>query len=295
MSVPFQFYAPIELAKSESDEMIFGGYVSSGSRDLEGEVLLQKGLNFDPFVERGYFNENHDQSLSAGGLVGVPLETDPIRWVKKGDKSPLTGDPLVRSGWFVMGQLLDTKEGRSIYEKAVALQKACTHRRLGMSLEGQVHERDPEDGKTVVKADIHNIALTQRPVNPDAVMEVLTKALKGELALITPHQAHDRNSHALLQVINGRLQRIEKALTAGAAIEGPDTATAGDGFALRQEDLEDYLRDVNYGGGSNDTDKGMITFGQARDEVMKRYPHLSPEQGESLTRTIFSSSVSGGH
>jgi hypothetical protein len=242
MSTPFQFYMPmVDLAKSDDDKMLFGGFSSSEARDLEGEDVIQKGLVWDPFIDRGWFNENHDSTLSGGGLVGVPVPEKSVTWLRKGDAKPLNEEPAERSGWYVMGQLLDTKEGRSIWDKAVALKKTGTNRRLGMSLEGNVIERE---GPRIVKAEVHNIALTQRPVNPETTMEVLTKAFTGE----GPWSADTPTKEMqLLERISLQVGRLQKALAAGDAIAAPARADAGDGFAFRREDLDGEKRDVGYG------------------------------------------------
>lgn len=264
---PFQFNVPFDVFKSGDDgRMLFGGFVSSQKKDREDEVILQKGLDFAPWVERGWFNDNHDQKLvSGGGVVGVPIDGKPVAWLKKGDSNPLSGEPVDRHGWFVQGELLDTAGGRNIYEISSALQKANTKRRLGMSLEGKVMRRK---GPSVLKAEVHNIAITQRPVSHDTVVEVLNKALEANEA-IEDTRAQDPTV-TLLETLVERLDALEKALVAGSDVNNPGPVIrvdggyfvikkalaagesvdppadfeAGDGFAFRQEDLDPTVRRV---------------------------------------------------
>jgi len=313
MSEPFQWYVPFDVRKSEdSEEMLFGGFVSSEREDLEGEEVIQKGLNFDPFVSRGWFNENHESSLSGGGVVGVPVENQSVQWLSKGQLDPLNRTEVDRGGWYVMGQMLDTPQGKSIFDIASALQKAGTSRRLGMSLEGNVTKRN---GQQVEEADVHNIALTQRPVNPDTTVEVICKALKGEGPLITDEPRR------LEKEILARLERIEKAMSAGASVNAPGSTGGGDGFAYRSEDLEKkkpsalevcegdvqasmnkMAENLNSDGGdpkmslvrevaeSSEAEYGeqlVLGYGAAYDVIRKRYPNLTDSQCKSATNRIF--------
>jgi hypothetical protein len=293
-TVPFQFYMPmVDLEKSEDGHMFFGGFSSSEARDLEGEDVIQKGLDFSEFVSYGWFNDNHTSGLMGGGVVGVPVPEQGVTWLQKGEPKPLNQEPADRSGWYVQGELLDTEEGRSIWDKACALRKTLSKRHLGMSLEGEVVERD---GPKILKAKVRNIALTEKPVNRDTTMEVLTKAFTGE----GPWSAEGPSPETeLLREISGKLDAIskalvagsdidnpdpnprvvgqggktpeptKKALTAGAAIDAPTETTPGDGFALRQEDLDGQTRTTTYktmDGGSYGQDFAVATAMAKEDD-----------------------------
>lgn len=235
--IPFE----VDLRKAEGQgdgppAMRFGGYCSSERRDRQDEIVLQKGLDFGPFIESGWYNEDHDQKLSGSGIVGIPLAENTVQWVEKGSPSPLDGTPVPRSGWFVLGDLLDTPEGRSIFQKSAALQRQCTHRRLSLSIEGMAL-KDPAT-KTVHKTLVQNIAITGKPVNPDAPIEVLMKALCGE----GPLCAEERPDVAeLLSKVLSRLDSLEsaisKGMSAGSAINPPAGAHPGEGFAFRAEQV----------------------------------------------------------
>lgn len=317
-SAPFKLNVPFDVIKSEdTGQMLFGGFVSSGKKDREEEVIIQKGLDFQPWIDRGWFNDNHASALTRGGLVGVPVENKPVQWLAKGDASPLTGDPVERSGWHVMGELLDTQEGRTIYDIGKALQK--THRRLGMSLEGRVMRRK---GPTILKAEVHNIAITQRPVNPDTVVEVLTKALeKGEVI----EDQRPSDPIPLLQLLIRKVDDLTKALTAGSdienpadivrvdsryitkkalaagdAVESPAESSPGDGFAFRKEQLDKKLRTITAPRLDDEDEeekkkaaKKSIAFQEALGEVKRRL-RLNDRDALRVTRRVFKQLSAGG-
>jgi hypothetical protein len=162
-SLPFSFDMQVEVFEKagEKHPRRIGGFVTTAKLDKQGESLVQDGLNFDPFLKSGWFNDNHNRDTDA--IVGYP---DKAELMVKGGKR----------GWWVEGYLL---EGQSradrIWETAVALQKS--NRRLGFSVEGKITKRSGNSGTTIAAADIKNVAITNCPVNDDTALEVLAKSL----------------------------------------------------------------------------------------------------------------------
>lgn len=161
----FQFDIPFEVfskAGEDGKERRIGGIVSTDHLDRQDEVLIQKGLDFSPFLKSGWFNDNHDSSTE--GLIGYP-QTAELRTLPDGS-----------TGWYVEGYLLKGSERADrIWELANALQK--TDRRLGFSVEGSIGERDSENPKTVRKAVVREVAITRCPVNTNTSLNVLAKSL----------------------------------------------------------------------------------------------------------------------
>lgn len=147
----------------------FEAIASTPDKDRDDETLVQKGLNFEPFKEHGEFNWNH----VSHAMVGVPVGKK--AWYSSGS-------------WHCEGMILkglpisENYTTDMVIQQHNALKKAGFNRGLCCSVEGKVIERS-DDGKYVLKADIYNIALTFRPVNPNCTVAMLAKSLNREAAL----------------------------------------------------------------------------------------------------------------
>ena len=155
--------------KRDNELVRIGGIASTENLDRQGEVLVQKGLDFGDFLRHGWFNDDH----KAGTLVGYPTEA---RFVRKGEVIA-DGRKSPHSGWYVEGYLLDTSRGQELAEIAKSLEG--TGRHLGFSVEGRIKKRS---GKKILKADVTEVAVTKKPVNADTFLKVmdLAKALSDD-------------------------------------------------------------------------------------------------------------------
>lgn len=155
----------------ETEGWTFEAICSTPDKDREGETLLQKGLNFEPFCDSGEYNWNHIPHA----MVGVPVGKK--AWF---DKS--------LGGWKCEGMLLADMPiapgytTNEVVKQHNQLQKAGFQRGLCTSVEGKVRERS-DCGKYVKKADIYNIAITFRPVNPNCSLEMIAKSMNGQAEL----------------------------------------------------------------------------------------------------------------
>lgn len=156
-------YVPIDsMTKSEKDNGVLGrikGVASTPDLDRDGEKVMQEGLDISYFLERGFFNWDHDNSK----IVGYP------------DKE---NTQITKDGLYVEGYILNTDDGKRVWDTAIALQKSNTPRRLGFSIEGQVLKRGL-NGR-IEKARVNNIALTSTPVNTKTSWSALVKSMTGE-------------------------------------------------------------------------------------------------------------------
>lgn len=163
----FVAYMGDVLLKSEkvgdTEGWRFEAVASTPDKDREGETLLQKGLNFEPFCDSGEFNWNH----VSHAMVGVPVGKK--AWFEKGK-------------WMCEGMILKGMPIAPNYTTDLVVQQHNTLKKSGLnrglctSVEGKVIERS-DCGKYVKKADIYNIALTFRPVNPNCSLQMLAKSL----------------------------------------------------------------------------------------------------------------------
>ena len=179
MSLNFEFSIPIgvfEKAEAEPGKhRRIGGLISTESRDRQGEIVLQKGLDFSQFVSHGWLNDNHSKKTT--DIVGFPQS---VTLIQKGQVLP-NGAKAETNGHWMEGYLLDTAKGNEVWELANALQKS--DRRLGFSIEGNVDQRKDDEQHIITKARVRNVAITNCPVQTDSRLDVLAKSLIAVEAL----------------------------------------------------------------------------------------------------------------
>lgn len=164
--------ATLEKASSDIPDVTqdikggIAGIISSDSQDLQGDTILQEGMEWDYFLTRGWLNYEHKQGPE--WIVGAPKKVEHVTLDNGNQATRIEGDLF-----------LNRPRGREVYESAKAIQKAGNGRSIGFSVEGQVLERDSKDPSVVTRARILNVSITAHPVNPDARLEVLARSLIG--------------------------------------------------------------------------------------------------------------------
>jgi hypothetical protein len=173
----FQIFAPLHFfqkaSEAEGKRRRIAGVISTETLDKQGEVIIQKGLDFAPFEAEGWFNDNHSKKTS--DILGYP-DKNGVRQFAKGDRLPDGTDATANLTW-AEGYLLDTPDADRIWNLGQALQKAGGARRLGYSIEGHVQKRTGPANKVVAKAVVRNVAITNCPVGDGTRLEVLAKSL----------------------------------------------------------------------------------------------------------------------
>lgn len=164
------------------------GILSSEERDQEGETILQDGIDFSYFLEKGVLNDDHDKSTD--GIVGYPTA---VTRYQAGDRLPDGSSAPTRLTW-VEGYLLDRDDrADKIWKKGLALQG--TPRALAFSVEGKAKARGGLDNKTVIKSFIWGAAITYKPVNAGSRAHLFFKSL-GAVERMTAEE-FDRLSKGL--------------------------------------------------------------------------------------------------
>ncbi len=156
----FRFSLDMDVTKSEKGDgkRLIRGYASTAHPDRQGETMLQKGLDISDFVNFGYFNYDHDNSI----ILGYPLPECRVD----------------SHGMWVEGELLKgIPAADKIWELATTLKKCNAPRKLGFSVEGKVLERG--GGGSILKAKIYNVAITTNPVNTNCTWEAIEKSFNG--------------------------------------------------------------------------------------------------------------------
>lgn len=203
----------IKAEQAEEGLAKIGGVISTEARDLQGEIVIQDGLDFSDFERSGYFNYEHKAGIE--NLLGYPTKV-----IRKGSQTVVEGVLM-----------LDRPKAREVYETAQAMAKSRGLRSLGFSVEGHVTERDENDPKIVKKALVRHCAITSSPINPQTSMElrksfdqleVLYKGAVGyqepamgggALAPLVPQQLETGASNAGPMVTDERLARAIRALS----------------------------------------------------------------------------------
>lgn len=162
------------VKRGESTVYPFEGRASNPSTDREGETLIQKGLDFTPFCEHGEFNWNHIPFAFIGVPTGRKAWMDNEGWMAEGE---IIGNlPVMKSE-------IGVYTTDNIVAQHNAVVKAGHKRGLCLSVEGKVTKRS-SCGRYVQKAQIYNIAMTFRPVNPSCSVNLLAKSLNNSLEII---------------------------------------------------------------------------------------------------------------
>lgn len=161
------------------------GVISTEQRDRQNEIVIQKGLDFGPFLEHGWFNDNHAKDTDAA--VGYPTK---VQQFQKGAVLP-NGQTAKHNCTWAEGYLLEGSGDAEIradklWKMGLALQKSDGARALGFSIEGAVVKRTGAGKRVVAKAVVTNCAITNCPVNPGTKMEMLAKSLRAAQYSLLP-------------------------------------------------------------------------------------------------------------
>lgn len=226
-----------------------GGPISVETWDKQDELVLQRGLDFSPFVESGYLNDNHEKGID--GIVGYP-DGDSVQVYKGGETLPDGTEALASCTWTEGWILEGDPRADKIWSKAMALKKAGADRQLGFSIEGSVQKRTGRDRKTIAKAVVKNVAVTHCPVNPDTRLDVLAKSLS----------AIESNDEEFLRALT-----MGTPATPGTAPVGPVTGE-GAGQILVGESLET---------GRKKKKKKKLSKSEAIAMVLERFPGATCE------------------
>lgn len=171
----FQFFAPLTFFQKgsapEGQRRRIAGVISTEDLDKQGEVIVQKGLDFQPFLTEGWLNDNHSKKTT--DVLGYPED---VVQFQKGDKLPDGAVAKSNCTW-MEGYLLDTPDADKVWNLGMSLAKAGSRRRLGYSIEGAVRSRTGPGNRIVAKALVRNVAITNCPVGQGTRLELLAKSL----------------------------------------------------------------------------------------------------------------------
>ena len=310
----FKVHVPIttfEKADAPAGEQRrIGGVISTEARDADGEIILQDGLNFAPFLNSGWFNENHDPKPQS--VLGYPAQ---ITKYEAGATLPNGEVARTRSTWAEGFLIPGYAPADRIWELSQALQKNKMKRSLAYSIEGSVTKRDQRDRKLVLAADVDHVAITHCPKNPESFLVALQKAVVSDSGVVgspipdlisggraqgmspdqfDPHQLEIGAQHELEHTTDIEVAReiamdhliedpayytklaeleAKKALTVGG---DPHAASPqpGDGSAYRRESL------------ARKADDEVLSRAEAIFETLNYFPSATPEMAAEIVDWI---------
>lgn len=195
----FKCWMPAQVikgGKQSNGKRWIQGIASTSSKDLQGEVVSQKGIDVSYFLKNGYFNNDHKPG--AENKVGEPTDCK------------ITKDGLWVKGFIYEGK----KASDDIWEHITSLSKSGASRRMGFSIEGKVLQRN---GNTIEKCWIQDIAITPAPVNSNTWAEV-AKSLSAQKWV---NKALDSNTPIKTESLDEEEKKedVAKGLTLEQAVE----------------------------------------------------------------------------
>jgi hypothetical protein len=160
----FSQFHYIDLEKADDNETLIkiDGIASSEAVDNSGEIIRQSGLDWEYCLKTGSFNLDHMNDPK--NILGAPTEI-----------YQTTIDGVKATG--IRGFLYNSKEiVKDIIETAKAMSKSGL-RKMGLSIEGQVIERDRNNPNIITKAKVLNVSITSNPCNQTATFELVKNIL----------------------------------------------------------------------------------------------------------------------
>lgn len=255
----FNIILPAELEKSSDGEWKVRGLASTASRDQQGEVILQNGLDLSPIDQkRGILNWDHQRGPE--NTVGV-----------------LDGYTKTAQGLYIEGRLFKNhSKAKAIHEIMSSLNKGDAGR-MGLSVEGKILERGGKDGKVIKKCVISAVALTMNPVNQDSFADLvksMTAADEMDFNAAEPSAETSVNEDVPVFTSKQVLQLLEKALQAGSGYAKLPAPELSGGDALSMEDL--------------DKDPKAI---EAKDEKSEEKQELKDKKPKKMSKEMYKSNM----
>jgi len=162
----FEFWMPLDIVKAPSGEWRIGGIASDeNAEDLQNERVLISGLDTSYLQKHGVWNWDH-QHQGPGDVLGS------IDIIQK---------DLNRGTLYVEGPLYQhVEKAKEVYNLMRSMKDTKDGRRLGLSIEGKVKERDKENNKVIKAAWIKACAITANPINQSTYVDFI-KSLGSNL------------------------------------------------------------------------------------------------------------------
>lgn len=184
----FKFWVPAQAVKISKAETTgkdgkkgttrwIQGIASTSSKDLQGEIVNQNGVDVSYFLKHGYFNNDHKPGFE--NKVGEPTECK-----------------VTKNGLWVKGFLYENHKISDDIWALMNSQEATPNarRRIGFSIEGKVKRRN---GSTIEECWIQDIAITPAPVNTATWAEIAKSLSSQNWSLLSKSETEEEAEKAL--------------------------------------------------------------------------------------------------
>ena len=231
---------PLSKSVNDDGQRWIKGIASTADEDLQGEVVVQKGLDFSYFLKHGYFNNDHKPGFA--NKVGQP-----------------TVCKHTGKGLYVEGYLFKQHDvADDIWEMINSLQASGADRQVGFSIQGKTRRRS---GNVILKSWIQDIAITPAPINTKTWVDIL-KSMAGSRVCACPEVS-----------LCGGCSHC-KALSAG---HGNPSVTGGvSGEALRVESLDSDDKDQLYGNDHRSKEGRRLSKSQIAGRIQRARGYSYP-------------------
>lgn len=225
----FTFDIPVELVKSNTegsddeaeDSWKIRGVASTEDEDLQGEVLVQDGIDLSVIKSgKGLFNNNH--SNNPEDIIGAIEDAEIINVANKKVME-------------VKGYLFKHQPRAQAYYNIMKSLKKGSAPRVHYSVEGKVVERDRANSKKIQKAIITKVALTLDPVNSNTFASLAKSLTQAKIEI---------EKQEFFDAILAYAQEVKKAMEAGCGHSKAPTERKG-GEALGKESLDKKKKKIN--------------------------------------------------
>lgn len=221
MDNKFRFVMPADLEKGKDGAYKVRGLASTQGMDQQGETIIQKGIDLTPIdKKKGILNWDHQKGPE--NTIGL------LDGYKKGSK-----------GLYVEGRLFKNHTKAKAVREIMESLGDGDRGRIGLSVEGQILERDKTNPKIIKKCRINAVALTMNPVNTDTFADLVKSMNSADEVEFDSTEDHIKEEHQdeAMFTAGQVLQIVQKALgVGGGGLAAPNTRTGGD--ALAQESMD---------------------------------------------------------
>lgn len=172
---------PLWKSKDASEQhWRFEGISSVEVDDLDGEEIVQKGVDCAPLMEWGQINWDHQDRLGPQFIIGRPLE---VGIVSARDYAERLGRVINGPAIFTKGELYqDNPIAKGVRDYMEAFEQGLRPGRpLGQSVQGRTIKRDPQRPKRILKSQVNHLAITHQPVQR-FTFAALAKSMSTESA-----------------------------------------------------------------------------------------------------------------
>jgi hypothetical protein len=219
----FKFIMPAELEKGSTDgEWKVKGLASTGHSDQQGETIMQKGIDLSPIdKKKGVLNWDHGKS---------PEDTIGI----------LDGYQQGENGLYIEGRLFKNHSKAKAVKEIMDSLGEGDRGRMGLSVEGQILERDTSNPKIIRKCRINAVALTMNPVNSNTYADLVKSMNASDVEFDAQEQsvAEDYTGEVTFTATQV-VEMVNKALSAGAAAtKAPAARTGGEALSMQSMDKD---------------------------------------------------------